>query len=140
MSLLVLLVELKKFINFLFRAKMKLSKQQLDKIEDVFTRAEKFVSKPTRTPIFDIGYIKIKDKIVLGFHLECYTKHEKTPKHADIQFWIGAVNDFKKTTTDLFIEEFPYDKNNGLEIEKLKVSEIGKHKLDLYQMISNNIV
>lgn len=117
---------------------MKLNKQQLNKIEDIFKRAELFISKTTRTPIFDIGYIKIKDKIVLGFHLECYTKQGNMPKHIDIQFWVGEINDFKQNTIDIFLEEFSYDKNNGLEIEKLKVSEIEKHKLNLFEIISKN--
>ncbi|WP_396195945.1 hypothetical protein [Flavobacterium sp.] len=119
---------------------MKLNEKQINEIHNIFQIAEKFVSKITRKSSFDIGYVKIKNKWLLGFHLELYARNNNKPKHADIQFWIGEVKDFKKETIDLFLEDFEYTEKNGLEIENLKVSEIEKYKLQLYDMVSKNVL
>lgn len=119
---------------------MKLNEKQISEINNIFERAEKFVSKITRTSTFDIGYIKIKGKWLLGFHLELYARNNNKPKHADIQFWIGEVKDLKKETIDLFLEDFEYTEKNGLEIENLKASEIEKYKLQLYDIVSKNVL
>lgn len=119
---------------------MKLNERQISEINNIFERAEKFISKTTRTSIFDIGYIKIKGKWSLGFHLELYAKKNNKPKHADIQFWIGEIKDFKKETIDLFLEYFEYNEKNGLDIENLKLSEIKKYKLLVYEIVSKNVL
>ena len=117
---------------------MKLNNNQLQEIDNIFSIAEKFTSKISRKPIFDIGYIKIKNKVLLGYHLECYPVNNKIPKHVDIQFWIGEVKDFKKETIDLFLEDFEYTEKNGLEIEKLKKEDILKYKNILIDIVSKN--
>jgi hypothetical protein len=119
---------------------MKLNEKQISEISNIFERAEKFISKTTRTSIFDIGYIKIKGNWLLGFHLELYSRNSNKPKRADIQFWVGEVKDFKEETIDLFIEDFQYTKKNGLEIENLKASEIEKYRSQLYDMVSKNVL
>ena len=119
---------------------MKLDEKQKNEINNIFERAERFISKTTRTPIFDIGYIKLKNKTLLGWHLELYTKYKNKPKHADIEFWVGEVKDLKKETIDLFLEDFGYTEKNGLEITNLKSSEIEKYKLQLYDIVSKNVL
>lgn len=119
---------------------MKLNKKQISEINNIFKKAEVFISKISRTSIFDIGYIRIKGKIILGFHLECYKNNNNKPKHADIQFWIGEVKDFEEKTIDFFLEDFKYTEKNGLEIENLKSSEIEKYKLQLYDIVSKNVL
>lgn len=119
---------------------MKLNQKQIIEINNVLERAEKFISKTTRTSIFDIGYIKIKEKWLLGFHLELYSKNNSKPKHADIQFWVGEVKDFKQETIDLFLEDFNCNEKNSLEIENLKILEITKYKLQLYDIIYKNVL
>lgn len=117
---------------------MKINNDQITQIENVFKRAEVFISKPTRTSIFDIGFIKIKNKTLLGFHLELYAKYEKNPKQADIQFWIGTVDNLKEETICTFLEDFQFTDSNSLAVNNLKVSELAKLKADLQLMISNN--
>ena len=118
---------------------MNLNTSQIEEINNIFSRAEKFITNPTRTPIFDISYIKIKGKILLGFHLELYTRQDKKPKHVDIEFWIGELKDLKKETIKLFLENFEYTEKNGLVIKNLKVNDVKKYKLQLLDIVSKNV-
>lgn len=112
---------------------------EIKEIEQIFETSNKFLSKISRKANFDIGYVKIKDKLLLGYHLECYTSINNKPKRVDVQFWIGSVTDLKEETIDKFLEEFPYDKTNGYEIYSLKINDIEKHKLAVYEIIGANI-
>lgn len=116
---------------------MKLNSTQIQQINHIFNKAEIFLNKPTRTPFFDIGYIKLKNKILLGFHIELYTKQGKIAKSANLEFWVGEVKDFKKETIDLFLEEFEYNESNGINIDDLKLPDIQIFKNKLETLILN---